>query len=193
MDITKQKKQIDRVKKFACSELTASRYKHSILVAETSKDLSKRFKADLSKSYLAGIGHDIAREYSSKKVLKLAEQFGINCDELQKKHPVSLLHGPVGSKILQHKKLIDDEQILGAIYYHTTGTPQFDVLGKILCVADYIEPSRSYDGVKKLRKLAQIDLDKCLYHCLLGSYNHLVSQGFKPHPLLMKTLSKLKY
>ena len=37
---------------------------------------------------------------------------------------------------------IDDEEVLGAIRWHTTGKPNMNLLEKIVYVADYIEPRR---------------------------------------------------
>ena len=58
---------------------------------------------------------------------------------------------------------IDDNDILEAITYHTTGKPDMSLLGKILFIADYIEPNRKIiPGLDEIRKYAFEDIDKLI-------------------------------
>ena len=60
----------------------------------------------------------------------------------------------------------EPEEVCNAIYWHTTGKADMDLLSKILYLADYIEPSRApFEGLEELRRLAYTDMDKAL---LLG-------------------------
>ena len=52
----------------------------------------------------------------------------------------------------------EPEAVCMAIYWHTTGKADMDLLSKVLYLADYIEPSRRLPGLSKLRKLAYEDL-----------------------------------
>lgn len=54
---------------------------------------------------------------------------------------------------------------MDAIYWHTTGKANMALLEKILYIADYMEPNRNFDGVRKMRELTETDLDGAL---LLG-------------------------
>ena len=60
----------------------------------------------------------------------------------------ALLHGPAGSVLAKTAFGIDDEEIRGAIYYHTTGRVGMTLLEKIVFLADYIEPNRDFPGVE---------------------------------------------
>ena len=53
-------------------------------------------------------------------------------------------------------------EIENAIRWHTTGKPDMTTLEKVLYMADYIEPSRDFDGVDELRRLAYTDLDAAM-------------------------------
>lgn len=53
-----------------------------------------------------------------------------------------MLHAKVGAMLAKVKYDIDDEEVLGAIRWHTTGKPNMNLLEKIVYVADYIEPRR---------------------------------------------------
>ena len=56
----------------------------------------------------------------------------------------------------------EDEQVYRAIFYHTTGRADMSLLEKLIYLADYIEPTRDFDGVNELRRLAYEDLDRAL-------------------------------
>lgn len=49
-----------------------------------------------------------------------------------------------------------------AIFWHTTGKADMSMLEKVIYLADYIEPTRDFDGVEPLRALAYEDIDKAL-------------------------------
>jgi HD superfamily phosphohydrolase YqeK len=55
-----------------------------------------------------------------------------------------LLHGPAAATMLEHEG-ITDQALLLAVGYHTIGHPEFDVLGRALYLADFLEPGRSFD------------------------------------------------
>ena len=61
-----------------------------------------------------------------------------------------LLHGPACASRLR-KAGVEDERLLQAIAYHTTGHPSFGSLGQALFIADYLEPGRR----KIVRKRAE--------------------------------------
>ncbi len=48
---------------------------------------------------------------------------------------------------------IDDEEILSAIRFHTTGRPNMTALEEVIFLADLVEDSRDYPGVEELREL----------------------------------------
>ena len=59
----------------------------------------------------------------------------------------------------------EPDEVFEAIFWHTTAKANMTTLEKILYLADYIEPNRTFDGVERMRALAYQDLDKAL---LLG-------------------------
>ena len=78
---------------------------------------------------------------------------------------MKLLHSKTGAAIARHV-FGEPEEVCNAIYWHTTGKADMDLLSKILYLADYIEPSRApFEGLEELRRRAYTDMDKAL---LLG-------------------------
>ena len=62
---------------------------------------------------------------------------------------------------------VDNDDIINAISFHTTGRPGMSLLEKIIFVADYIEPGRNKAlNLNEIRALAFMDLDKALLRIL---------------------------
>ena len=51
---------------------------------------------------------------------------------------------------MEHDYHIEDEEVLLAIKYHTTGRQQMTKTEKLIFIADYIEPGRKTQELKKL-------------------------------------------
>ena len=55
------------------------------------------------------------------------------------------------------------------------------MLEKIIWLADYIEPTRDFPGVEKIRKLAYEDIDEALAAALGMSLEHIRRDGGEPY------------
>ena len=55
------------------------------------------------------------------------------------------------------------------------------LLEKIIYLADYIEPSRDFPGVEKLRELAYEDIDSAMLLGLQMSLDEIRSRGKEPY------------
>ena len=66
------------------------------------------------------------------------------------------------------------------------------MLDKVVFIADKIEKKKDYPGVDILRKLAYVDIDKCLISYLEKSDLYLKSLGKKLHGDSVKLLIRLE-
>ena len=161
------------LKKDLKKSMDESRYEHTLGVMYTSAALAMRYECDLDKALLAGLMHDCAKCMPNAKKLKTAEKYGLEITDLEKKNPF-MLHAKVGAVLAEKKYDITDEEVLGAIRWHTTGRPDMTLLDKIVYVADYIEPKRDKaPNLGEIRKLAFIDLDRALLKILQDTLNYL--------------------
>ena len=88
---------------------------------------------------------------------------------------------------------IDDNDILNAIRYHTTGRPGMSLLEKIIFVADYIEPGRyTAKNLPLVRKMAFSDIDEALLKILYDTLVYLNSTGNTVDPMTQKTYEYYK-
>ena len=143
-------------------ELDEKRFRHTMSVAQTASALAMCHGYDPYKAYLAGLLHDCAKCISHEKKLALCVKYGLITTRVEAENP-DLLHAKLGSFLAREKYEIEDEEILSAILYHTTGRPEMTMAEKILYIADYIEIHRKQlPNMEKARRLAFLDLNACM-------------------------------
>ncbi len=137
------------------------RFKHSKNVAKEAVRLAKKYGADVNKAALAGILHDATKETDGDKQLDLIHKAGITLTPLEANSP-KLWHAISGSAFVQTELGITDREVIDAIRYHTTGRAGMTLLDKVIFIADFISADRDYEGVDKMRKVAERDLDEAV-------------------------------
>ncbi|MBR5799604.1 MAG: bis(5'-nucleosyl)-tetraphosphatase (symmetrical) YqeK [Lachnospiraceae bacterium] len=180
----------DKFKKIRDSiekEMDEKRFAHTLGVAYTAAMLASIHGIPQDTALLAGLLHDCAKCYSDEKMFSLCSKNNVSYSVTEAKN-TALLHGKVGAIIACKKYAIEDETILNAIRYHTTGRPEMTLLDKIIYVADYIEPGRKpLPNLSEIRKLAFQDLDAALIMILENILNYLESCGKETDPATRET------
>jgi predicted HD superfamily hydrolase involved in NAD metabolism len=170
--------------------ISPKRFKHSLNVEKEALKLGEIYGADLEKCRIAAISHDCAKYFSDEELLKKAKEYGIEVDEIQMKFP-QLLHSPVGAMYCKNVFEIEDEDILNAIKYHTTGRKDMSILEKIIYLADVIEEGRDFKGIEKIREKAYIDLDEALILSCNSTLKYIIEKNFLIHPLTIEFRNSL--
>ncbi len=163
------------------SMLKPKRYRHSLGVAESAVELAKRHGVDENKAYTAGLLHDAAKNLSDDEMIGACRDYGIEPNAVELNTP-SLLHGAVAAELIKVEFGVFDQEISEAIRVHTVGKADMSDLDKIIYIADMIEPSRSFDGVERLRKLAPVDLDRAMAESLRQTLEYNLRKGTPIHP-----------
>ena len=163
------------------------RFTHTLGVEYTAAALAMRYGADLEKAQLAGLLHDCAKCMSNDKLLSACEKHDISITDVERRNPY-LLHAKVGSYLAKKEYKIDDQEILNAILYHTTGHPGMTLLEKIIFTADYIEPGRKQaPNLTEIRQLAFTDLDEAVKKILADTLEYLKSGDGEMDPMTEET------
>jgi predicted HD superfamily hydrolase involved in NAD metabolism len=170
-------------------QLTEHRYKHTVGVLETSLTLAGQYGADASKAETAAIFHDYAKFRSKDEMRQIVKNEDFPQDLLLYGNEV--LHAPVGAFLVKKECGIQDEEILNAIYYHTTGNGNMTVLEKVIFLADYIEPNRQFPGIEDVREAAQKNLNKACLMAVRNTIHFLMKQNQKIYPLTLETYNGL--
>ncbi|MFZ7130818.1 MAG: bis(5'-nucleosyl)-tetraphosphatase (symmetrical) YqeK [Eubacteriales bacterium] len=170
--------------------LSPKRFEHALGVKYWAEILAHKYGCDIEKARIAAISHDCAREYPIEELIQIAENRDPELDEVTMMEP-QLLHGSVGSIIAKNKLGINDDEILSAIRYHTTGKTQMTLLDKIIYISDVIEESRCYDGVERVRQLVMEDLDSALILSLDNTIRYVLSIHGLLHPRTIEARNDL--
>jgi predicted HD superfamily hydrolase involved in NAD metabolism len=179
-----------QIKQTLKHRLSARRFEHSVGVSETAVQLAERHGGDVEKARLAGLLHDCAREMPRNTLLHTAQSFGIVMGSIERRE-LALLHAPIGARLAQTIYGITDPEIIAAIAAHTVGGPNLGQLSVIVYLADYIEPTRSFPGVDKLRSLAQTNLAAAMIESYDHSIQYIISRGGLIHPATVEGRNEL--
>jgi predicted HD superfamily hydrolase involved in NAD metabolism len=159
---------------------------HVEATATLARELAELHGVDPERAELAALLHDLADHYSEPELLALAEQYGIEVSLTEARVP-KLLHAPVGAELLRREWGITDEELLDAVRHHVSGHRFLSRLGKVLFVADKLEPSRDqhYGGLQGIRDLARIDLEAAMLRLYGWRVNELVDTDRPIHEHLI--------
>lgn len=173
---------IERVITYIRSNQSEKRFTHTSGVANDCTELAKlfEFSPEMSeKLCLAGWLHDITKEMPTEKQKEICDEFTIPVPINGYISPV--IHSYTGAYYA--KKLfpnIVDDLVFSAIYRHTTGCRGMTLFDMLVCFADYTEPSRKYEGCRRLRQefysqaTSENRLD-LLYGCLIKSFDMTIT------------------
>ena len=131
--------------------LTEKRYRHTEGVIYTAVRLAERYGADPEKAEIAALFHDACKNLDIEEMNTLVEEYQLGDYYIDKPQ---LAHSKLAAAILKAKFGVEDEDILNAVSYHTTGRADMSLLEKIIFVSDATEPNRTYDDAERLNALA---------------------------------------
>ena len=173
------KPELSWLRKDAYTMLDKKRIPHVAGCESEAVKLAGRWGEDPETAAEAGILHDITKRLSGKEQLNLCKKYAIICDSALRAMP-SLLHAKTGAAAARERYGVSDE-VYNAICWHTTGKPDMTTLEKIIYLADYIEPTRDFPGVEKIRALAYEDLDRALLLGLQMTVEEVRARGEEPY------------
>lgn len=161
--------------------LSEHRYIHSLNVADAAEMLAKKYGANVDKAYIAGILHDITKQEAVEKQIEIIETGGGKLLPLEKFTPL-VYHQISGMYYCKNVLGVDDEEVLGAIRWHTTGKSDMTLLEKVVFTADFISADRNYPDVDVMRGLANESLEKAMLYSLKYTICDLAQKGNVIHP-----------
>ena len=180
----------DQLRAVALTYLKPKRIPHVLGTEQEAVRLAEKYGADVEKARRAALLHDCTKKLLMDDQKALCEHYGIQLDEMEQ-WALKLLHSKTGAAIARDVFGVDDE-IYSAIFYHTTGKADMSLLEKIIYLADYIEPTRDFPGVEKLRKACYENLDRGLLMGLEMSVEEMRSMGNPVHPATLEARDWLK-
>ncbi|MFC3790565.1 bis(5'-nucleosyl)-tetraphosphatase (symmetrical) YqeK [Paenibacillus sp. GCM10012307] len=162
-------------------QMPERRWVHTQGVMGTAVILARRFGADPAKAELAAILHDVAKFWKVDKMEAAIREEGLFTDVLN--YDKELWHAHAGAYISRRDYGVEDDEVLGAIRYHTSGREGMTLLEKVVWLADLIEPGRQFPGVDDIRSVAENDLDEALVAGFDTTLGFLMEKKKKIYPL----------
>lgn len=141
--------------------------------------LAERWGVDPEDAAEAAILHDITKKLTLDEQLLLCKKYGIITDSAEA-ISAKLLHSKTGAALSGALFGVSDA-VYEAIRWHTTGKADMSPLEKVIYMADYIEPTRDFEGVEQLRRLAYEDLDAAMLLGLQMSLEDLRERNIPAH------------
>ena len=167
-----------------------ARKEHSARVAWLAAARASKLKISEHKAITAALFHDCAKNLSPDSPYLKGFILPIEWGEV----PASVWHQFAGAYVAEHSFGIEDEDILNAIRYHTSGRPNMSPLEKLIFLADMLEEERSYDCVDVLRGLFHKgkDLNVCLETALYETLRFLKEKNADVYPLTEQAYAYIK-
>ena len=181
---------LERLRPVALSCLNHRRIPHVLGTEQEAIHLAERWGGDVEKARRAALLHDCTKKLNLEEQLSVAERFRVPLDEMERE-TLKLLHAKTGAAIAETVFGTDGE-ITGAIRWHTTGRAGMTLLEKIIYLADYIEPTRDFPGVDRLRRACYEDLDAGLLLGLEMTIGEMEERGAPIHSKTLEARDALK-
>jgi len=173
-------------------KLSPKRYQHTLGVIETSILLAARHDVDMRKAYQAALLHDYAKELKEEEKLEMCKRYAIPLDDVQKSS-IGLMHGQIGAEMARLEFSIEEDDILNAISYHTTGRAGMGRLECIIKIADNIEPNRpDYPGLEVIRRLALYNVNRATVAAIERDIAYTNTKGQSIHRWGWEALADLE-
>ena len=191
---------IERLKKM----LSLERLEHSELTAQEAGDLAACHNLGegmANKAELAGLLHDVAKEFTDEQNREYIEKYGLD-EELLKPEMKNFVHAEVGAAVAKAEFGMDEE-IAEAIRYHTIPSPKMTELDKIVFLADKFGRDWGKYGerglfgkhmpkwLQKIHQMSEKNLDKAMLMFLEAQEKHLAEKGIEQHPRARETMVSL--
>jgi predicted HD superfamily hydrolase involved in NAD metabolism len=164
----------DKIAEYMEQNLSEKRKVHTYGVRYTAVKLANQYGCDANKAEVAALLHDMYKGLPLDVINYYVKHLGLDKKYL---NSPNLAHSKVAAQMIQREFGIQDQDIINAISFHTTGRAGMSLLEKIIYLADAIEPNRNYPELQSIRKLAEEDLDKACLASLNNTIEFVKSRG----------------
>lgn len=181
---------LEQLRYVALTYLKPRRFAHVLGCEQTAVRLALRHGVDVETAQRTALLHDCTKWWSKDDNLAFSDAHGIKLDKVERANG-KLLHAKTGAVVAKEDFGVSDE-IANAIDRHTTGHPKMSELDKVIYLADYIEPTRSFPGLEKLRQTCDESLTAGMILGLSMTIRDMESDGLTVHKATKNTLKAMQ-
>lgn len=133
--------------------MSEKRSRHTLAVEEMAVRLGKIYAPDeLTTLRVAALLHDVTKELSLEEQLDMCKLYNVPIGECDVYAPKTL-HAITAAACIPDKfSRFDDEKVINAVRWHTTGKKGMSIVDKLIYLADYIDDTRTFEDCVKLRE-----------------------------------------
>ena len=177
----------DDVLRWLQQAVPEKRLHHILRVEVMALELAQQHQLPVELAQQAGLMHDLAKCFSSEKLLTVAQAENWHLDPAEIGCP-HLLHAPVSAVVARDTFGVGNEAVLNAIANHTLGSPDMDAISCVVYLADTLEPGRgNTPQLQHLRELSYADLSVAVYETCVFSLKQLLDGRRLIHPRAILT------
>lgn len=163
------------LKKELKKNLSTERYEHSCSVEQCTVELGTIYGLEEEKLRWSALFHDFAKYYTALELDEYCLENRIPVEDYERRSH-AFLHGKVGSDLAFREYGIKDQEVLDAIFYHTTGRACMNDYEEVLFISDYCEPLRGLESSKRIVQLAQKNRKQAVLEVLIEKMNYVFSR-----------------
>lgn len=152
--------------------ITPERWAHTQQVALMACRLNTQLGLDGDKVWTAALLHDCAKSLTDP-----LPDVPVDCRQ------PAVVHAFNGAILAERDYGVQDEDVLNAIRYHTTGRAAMSRLEQLIYLADYCEETRTFAGADEVRQLALRDFDAAFRLAVNKVWQHLLESKRTVCPL----------
>ncbi len=145
------------------------RYIHTLGVRKAAMKIASRcYRGDLSEVSAAAMLHDIAKEIPISEQLSIIAQSDISISSADLLS-TQILHSFAAPSIIRSDfSEFATDNVISAVFNHTTGAPAMSVFDEIIFIADYIEEGRTYDSCIAVRDFlySSFEVQQSMEECI---------------------------
>ena len=168
--------------------LSAERLHHILGVCHASVALAEIHGLDPVAAAVASFLHDLAKETASDDLRADLERRRRAVGPEDEAYP-KLWHALASAVWAEQDFGVSDPDILQAIRLHPTGDAGMSKLAQVVFLADYTDPTRDWDHVEDLRRLARTDFSTALGLAIESKIEHVRARGYAVHPRALRALA----
>ncbi len=156
---------------------------HIYRVRDVAQELAARHGIDPDRAELGALAHDVCRAVPGDDLLKMSAELSVPVSDVDRDFPL-LLHGPVGAALLRKEDGLTDQALYDAVRWHSTAHASLDDLGKLIFLADKLDPQKAavYSYQARLHEMALESLDLALLEFLTREMAARIEKGETVHP-----------
>ena len=135
------------------SRLSARRFAHTLGVERAAREIGVHCLPDkIAELSAAALLHDVAKELSCDEQLALMRNSGIDFSD-EDYVSEALYHAFVAPDVVRSEfSDFATDEILSAVFSHTSGGANMSVFDEIIFLADFVEDGREYASCRDVRK-----------------------------------------